>query len=872
MADRAAGDLLERACAVYDGVVSDPGRYADDASGLVLEARAAAHPESLVVALRAQAWAERSRFADVLAKTLLDEAAQVARSHGLSVRLGEVLTSRGAVNLELGRIPAARRDLDRAHRLVGADNSAALLQQAVLLHNIGRLTDAAALYRIALTHPDATAHTRATVANNLAMIEMAHGRVHLATAALEEASRFARDAGPAQVALVKQTGGWVAVQAGRLTEGLRRFDEAAVLYEKAGLPLAEHYLEYVDALIDLRLLPEAMATSRRAIDAFDASDVPLMAAEARWRLARLCLLSGDLDQARPLAVESARTFRTQRRPVWAAQADLVDVLARTRDRDLTARDLAILRRAARTLQFRGNSSAAIEAHLAAGRAAIRLDRPVTALRDLERAWELARHAPVLQRLNGRVAAALAATVRRQDAEVLRHCRAGLADLDGHRASFDSIELRALAAGHGDELGRIALRVALRSASPAGVLGWMERTRAASSVAVDPQPVDGQDDRLAELRAAQAELDRARASGDGESAELLARVNALEGRARRSAWTREGDGRQRATVLSAQKLRQLLGERVLVEYATLDDQLVAAILDSRRTRLIRLGDPAEARSETDALLFALRRLAAGGSPAATALARRGADVALTGLHELLVAPLGLGAETELVVVPSVALWRVPWSALHTAPVALAPSASQWARTLQAPLEVDRAGTVLVAGPGLPGAVGEIDALAALHADAEVLQPPDSTVAEVARALERADLAHLACHCRLRADSPAFSSLQLSDGPLSVHEIDLRGRSPRRVVLAACDSAADVGLEGEQLLGFVSALLSRGTAALVASVVPVPDADAVTLMCALHDGLRRGESMATALHAARGSLDRDDPRTFVAWCAFSAFGAA
>ena len=31
------------------------------------------------------------------------------------------------------------------------------------------------------------------------------------------------------------------------------------------------------------------------------------------------------------------------------------------------------------------------------------------------------------------------------------------------------------------------------------------------------------------------------------------------------------------------------------------------------------------------------------------------------------------------------------------------------------------------------------------------------------------------------------------------------------------------------------------------------------------------MAAALHAARAALDRADPRQFVNWCAFTAYGA-
>jgi hypothetical protein len=68
------------------------------------------------------------------------------------------------------------------------------------------------------------------------------------------------------------------------------------------------------------------------------------------------------------------------------------------------------------------------------------------------------------------------------------------------------------------------------------------------------------------------------------------------------------------------------------------------------------------------------------------------------------------------------------------------------------------------------------------------------------------------------------------------------------------------------------MARGTAGLVASTVLVSDLDAVGLMCALHKRLLAGDTMADALHAARASIDRDQPLSFVTWCAFNAFGAA
>ncbi|HET6751818.1 MAG TPA: CHAT domain-containing protein, partial [Actinomycetes bacterium] len=516
-------------------------------------------------------------------------------------------------------------------------------------------------------------------------------------------------------------------------------------------------------------------------------------------------------------------------------------------------------------------SAAVEAYVAAGRLAAALGRRPAALSSLGRARALSRQAPVLVRLKGHVAGALAALLVGHDRGVVQQCNAGLTDLARHRSAFASMELRALASGHGVELGRLGLDVLLRTSPAARVLVWMERTRAAALLAVEPAATEGLEEELAALQLVGAELAQARRDSGAEPPELLARQTAIEGRLRRATWMRHASGGPEDSVLSPAELRRLLEGQVLVEYGSLDGRLFAAVLDARRTRLVQLGPLEPVRDEANALLFSLRRLARPGPTAAVEAARNSADFGLRRLAELLLRPLGLPDDAPLVVVPSGRLQRIPWSALHTAPVSVAPSASFWARTRQR-----RAGNggdvVLVAGPELPGAVAEVEALRGLHRRPAVLVPPASTVGAVADALDGAALAHLACHGHLRSDNPTFSSLLLSDGSLTVQELDLRGIAPHRMVLAACDSAAGVSYEGDELLGFVSALIARGTAGLIASAVTVPDLEAVALMRSLHGSLLRGATLAEALHAARASVDRADPRAFVNWCAFTAFGAA
>jgi hypothetical protein len=408
---------------------------------------------------------------------------------------------------------------------------------------------------------------------------------------------------------------------------------------------------------------------------------------------------------------------------------------------------------------------------------------------------------------------------------------------------------------------------------------MERGRAAALLAVEPPAFAPISADIAALRAVQAE---AREGASPSPAAARANRSApeqavLEERIRHATWRAGPVAETAAAPVAAGALRDRLAGRMLVTYGLLEGELIAVFIGPRRSRIARLGPLPPVREQLRALLFALRRLAQPGSPATHAAARASADLRLRRLTDFLLAPLNVSAGDELVVIPVPGLDGVPWSAVHAGPVAVAPSATIWARTAAAaraaPSAEDAGHAVaLVAGPGLPGAVDEIAALARLYVSARRLMPPASTADAVAEALAGADLAHLACHGVLRADNPMFSSLLLSDGPMTLQEIYARGLAPRRLILASCQSGSQASYAGDEVLGFVGALLARGTAGILASAAVVPDVPAVGLMTAVHSRLSRGTTLARALHEAREATDTEDPGSFVNWCTFTAHGAA
>jgi tetratricopeptide (TPR) repeat protein len=883
--------LVIRAKQAHDDVAANPDRFRPAAEAIVAEARRARHPEALALALRALAWADRARLDDRSAVRLLNEGCRVARRHHLGETLADLLMSHASVSLELGRTATAFRDLAAAAELIPAAQRWELeFTQAVLLQNTGELAEAETMYHRVLANPATSERRRIGAANNLALIESEQGKHAQALRRLDGALRGARESSPALVAAIIGSTAQVTVQSGRFTAALALFDQAEREYQAAGLPLGEHYLDYAEVLMQLRLLPEAVAAARRAVAEFSAAGVPLMAAEAQLRLAQLALLTGDLPGAMGSSAAAGAAFRRQARTTWRARTLLVIAEARLRSGGATASDLSQAAAAARRLAGAGVTSGAVQGFLVTGKLAMSLGRRRQAIAALARAHTLARGASVLVRLRGRVSGALAASLQNRDSDALAHCRRGLADLARHRGSLPSVELRALASGHGEELGHIGLDIVTSGGSPARVLNWMERGRAAALLAVEPPEFDGIKDDLTAWRAAHdSESDPSVPAGpQGRGRGVTVEQAVIEDRIRRATWQAGATVGSAAGPVGVGALRGLLAGRTLVTYGMLRGDLVAVVIGPRGSRLARLGPAGPVHEELRAFLFALRRLAEPRTPGQLTAARDSADLRIRRLAETLIAPLQVTDDTELVIIGVPDMQGVPWSALHRGPVCLAPSATFWARSATAAAVTAAAVTAtgapaaaspaaaasvaLIAGPDLPGALAEVESIAAIYPSVTPLMPPDSTADRVTDALAGAKLAHLACHGVLRADNPMFSSLLLSDGPLTVHELYARGLAPHRLILASCESGTHVSYAGDEVLGFVGALLARGTAGVLASTAAVPDVEAAGFMTAVHHQLARGDTLAHALHAARATLDISDPRAFINWCTFSAHGAA
>ncbi len=157
--------------------------------------------------------------------------------------------------------------------------------------------------------------------------------------------------------------------------------------------------------------------------------------------------------------------------------------------------------------------------------------------------------------------------------------------------------------------------------------------------------------------------------------------------------------------------------------------------------------------------------------------------------------------------------------------------------------------VVAGPDLEHAVAEADVVAGIHRYSVRVA---ARRAEVLAALGCADLVHIAAHGVFCARSPLLSRIALEDGPLMAYDLLRLARTPRLVVLSACDGGMAHAPADGAPLGLAGTFLDRGSGCVVASVVPVRDEDTLALMARFHRRLVCGDAPSTALAAAGGGV--------------------
>jgi tetratricopeptide (TPR) repeat protein len=866
----ASGNVLARAEDVLNLAQDDPERALE--MGRNVLAAADGDVEASIVTRRAMGLAARELQRLAEAESYLRTAVRAADRAGLDRRAGECRLSLALVLSYEGRHRAARRTMNRVFvTLRGVDAAGALTQHSLMLQRMGRMDDALDGYRRALPvlrrHGDRLWETRLLANRGLLFAY----RGQLAAAARDEhaALALAHDLGRhLMAAQIEHNIGFIVGRAGDVPEALRWLERAKASFRALRAPLDVYYADRAALELVAGLADDARSSAKSAARAFERAGNTVEMAEAQLLAARAALATGRFEEARLMAAAARESFASERRASWALTASSVALMASVgpdarsawvdalvapgttvaSEHRPPAQMLKDARRVARELRAAESVEDASAVGVLAGRMAIARGELRDARGDLAPVIRARRRRSALQRMQAWHATALVCLTEGDMAGGRRALVAGMRVLERHQAVLGATELRASAAAHGADVADLGVRLALAAGDPKAVIRWAERWRA---TALRLTPVRPSEDvvmatLLGELRTRVA--DARRAAADGRStARMDAQVATLEEAVRRRA---HGQGAPHELPRSMVIDHDALGAHGLVEFVGVADRLYAVVMAGRRTTLHALGPSAPVAFETDALRRALRDLAKR-SPrrVSESTIRRSLEASRARLDDLLLKPVRRRCgDRPIVIVPTAGLHGVPWGAfpsLSSRPVSIAPSAATWMSADGRRLPGRPTSVVAVAGPGLDAAESEVDAVAARYPRASVLAGSAATTAATLSSLDGADIGHVAAHGRLRADGPLFSSLTLYDGPLTAYDFERLRSPPPILVLSSCNAAINAVRAGDEWLGLSTALLSVGTRATIAPVVPVADDAVAELMGELHDHLASGVEPASAV---------------------------
>jgi CHAT domain-containing protein len=792
------------------------------------------------------------------------DARQVHEAHrALAARLLGILAEWEA---EQGRTTYGLRLLDQAEGLAAAeDRGILLLQRGLIFMLTGRGDDALRTLGDAVAMLDgnpAETENLAAALINRSFSYLNIGQVRQARADLVWCRRVATDEGHEVIAAkAVHNLGYCDLLAGDIPAALQLFDEAARTYRR----LAPGYLpvlatDRARALLAVGLAGDAASELDSAIASFRRLRLDHDLAEAELARAQAALAAGDLAAAHRWAAAAQRRFRRRGNDAWAYLAEFTRLRARS---VAPARQAAIAAEAlvlAERLRDRGLNQDADRAELLAARALLAAGRVSEGRRRIAAVRRRGPTAPLDVSLMRRLARAELAEREGRAGAALAELRAGLAMVQARRGRLGSLDLQTGTAALGVDLAAAGLRLALGRGSAPQVFAWLERSRAqAFRVRPVRPPADPQAAAdLAELRQLSYLIRQAELNGNRDPA-VIARRAELQRTIRERSWQAGGLGEAFAQA-DLSEVATALDEsgQTLVAILARDDRLLAVVLRRGAIRLIGLGDFARAEEAARRLNADLDTLAGRRLPARLEIVLgesiRNQTAVLTAE---IIAPLRswLG-DDGVVLTLTGALSGIPWSLLpdlRGRPVTVCPSASTWLaawRRRQAAAGAPRAGApVLVAGPDLRHAAGEVTEIAQVYRDGRPLLADEATVSATLRALDGAALAHLAAHGHHERENVLFSRLDLADGPLMAYDVQQLAAAPQQVVLSACDVGRTVVRPGEEILGFTAALLYVGTATVISSVARVADDDAaVSIMTRYHRSLRAGARPAEALARA------------------------
>ena len=781
-----------------------------------------------------------------------------------------------------------------------------LLAAGKIEHNIGNLYFRRDQYREAETF-HTSARERFIAVNNekqLATINNCLANTHAvlhkfasAAALYEEAAQQAEHAGvPVTQAEIEGNIGNFALLRGRYDEALDYLERSRRRYEVLGMPhqsaLAER--EIADAYLELNLVPEAWAIYVRVRETFATLGLRADEARAFASCGRAEFLLGNLDGALNALRRARELYEAEGNKVGEALVLLSQAqLHHAQGDDHTALEIVV--QAEKDLSAYG------------GWHQILLARWLLA--DIERSLGHKERAEEI------FATALQDSIREGQPQITERCYTGLGliaiDKDDNETAEQCFrkaiavteELRAPLPGEEFKTAFFAnklvpyqelLRICLQGRRVSEALSLVESARSRAlvdSLGGEQEPATQARDSfesqlLAEIESLREELNYLYREMNQRQRDVQSALRERESKVLEI--TRQLNHRRSATSLQSQPFdldrlqAELRENEALVEYTTLDDELLAFVVTREQVHVEpRLGFVAEVNQRLNALRFQIDSLRFGAQSVRRHLPSLNEKIKshLNLLHKLLIGPLGPNlSDRNLIIVPHGALHYLPFHALYdgakylieSCEVSYAPSAAIFQHLLQrGDHGLNRALLLGVSDEQTPRIHDEIRSIGGIFGNTTAFVDDAATAHALRLHSTGADVVHLACHGQFRSDNPLFSALLLADGWFTVRDAYSLRLNNALVTLSACETGANVIAPGDELIGLARGFFSAGARSVLLSLWMVDDEATNRMMVDFYREMKAGSSLSTSLRAAQLRMLQEMPHPFF-WSPFVLVG--
>lgn len=735
----------------------------------------------------------------------------------------------------------------------------------------------------------------ATVNNCLANTHALLHKFKSAEDLYEQALRQAEAAGqPVTLAGIEGNIGVFAMLQGRYDRALDYLERSRQRYTSLGLALqavlAEH--EIADVYVELNLAPEAFAIYERVIPVLAQHGMRAEEARARTYGGRALILLGRTKEAQRWLAEARRLYAAEENPVGAALVELTHAQLLYKEGKFEgARMMAV--QAEPALLMSGSWQRLLLARwlrAEADRAMKHCEPARSLLEQILHEAETHGQPQVAARCYGSLGLLALHDADAKRAEV--NFKKAIDLTERMRAPIPGEEFRA--AFFADHLSPyrelVKLYVAAGDIRAVEALNVVEnaRSRALSDALAGRLmlPIEARDDFEAHLQHQAEKLKeelnylynqmhrsvrgvvQTEAANSGVERELLERERKLLEITRqlqhRSVKSENlGQGKD---LFSITQLQAAIGaDRALVEYTTIDDELIAFVITDERVEIVRnLGSETEAAAEIEQCRFQIDTLRYGSVRVRDhlpVLAER-TQKHLRLLYDRLLRPLESKIdERRLAIVPHGALHYLPFQALHDGDSYLierretsyAPSAAVLLQCLNRPRRDFNSALLLgVADEHIPRVHDELKAIGPIFPGTKRFVDEEATTEALRRHASDSDVVHLACHARFRSDSPLFSSLRLSDGWFTVRDAYGLKLNCGLVTLSGCETGMNAVAPGEELMGLARGFFYAGSPTVMLSLWTIDDEVTAELMGAFYRELAGAKSPAAALRAAQIEL--------------------